>query len=68
MRNHFEHNKLFRRSEQMVIQLDDIIERMRNADDMNRVRKIAEDAERLMMGETVDWYALICSKILDKPA
>lgn len=67
MRNHFEHNKLFRRSEQMVIQLDDIIERMRNADDMNPVRKIAEDAERLMMGETVDWYALICSKILDKP-
>ena len=44
--------------------LDDVIERMRNADDMNPVRKIAEDAERLMMGETVDWYALICSKIL----
>ncbi len=68
MRNHFEHNKLFRRSEQMVIRLNDIIERIRKAGDIDHVRRIAEEAERLMMGETVDWYALISSRILDKPA
>ena len=64
MRNHFEHNKLSRRSEQMARLLTGIMGRLMEAADMNSVRSIAGEAEKLMMSEAVDWHTLIGFNIL----
>lgn len=64
MRNHFEHNKLSRRSEQMARMLTGIMGRLMEAADMNSIRSIAEEAEILMMSEAIDWHALIGFNIL----
>lgn len=46
MRNHFEHNKLSRRAEQMAWLLTGIMDRLKVAVDMNSVRSIAEETEK----------------------
>ncbi len=68
LRAHFEHNKLARRSEQMVKHLAIIETDLDAVTDMDGLLQVAHEAETLMLNENSDWHAIIGYHALEKPA
>lgn len=59
LREHFELNKIARRSDQMRSLIDIIIKRLTETNDSDKARQICVGAERIFINEISDWHVLV---------
>lgn len=68
LRAHFVHNKLARRSKQMVHHIERLNGLLVKVNDMKGLQHIAREADRLMLNENADWHMQIGFHNLETPS
>lgn len=68
LRAHFVHNKLARRSKQMVYHIERLNGLLVKVNDMKGLQHIAREADRLMLNENADWHMQIGFHNLETPS
>lgn len=59
LREHFDFNKIARRSDQMNLLIDMIVIKLEETDDPDKVRTTCMEAERIFINEISDWHVLV---------
>jgi hypothetical protein len=65
LREHFELNKIARRSYKMTSIIDKISKKLDETDDRDKVKKICIEAESIFINEISDWHVLVGSHELE---